>query len=47
LRNIGCSFKLPVKVGVEEAIVNASAQFLRCLCFYTSGAFKIDSSTTP
>jgi hypothetical protein len=47
---MGCPFKFPVKVGVEESIVNASAvqilpQFLRCLCFYTSGAFTIDSST--
>jgi hypothetical protein len=40
----------PLKVGVEVSIENASAvyilpQFLRCLCFYTSGAFTIDSST--
>jgi hypothetical protein len=47
---MGCSFKFPVKVGVEESIVNGSAvqilpQFLRCLYFYTSGAFTIDSPT--
>jgi hypothetical protein len=48
--SIGRSIKFSVNVGVEESIVNASAvsilpQFLRRLCFYTSGAFTIDSST--
>jgi hypothetical protein len=51
LCNIGCSFKFPVEDGVEESIVNALRitddlfKAYRCLCFYTSGAFTIDSST--
>jgi hypothetical protein len=50
-KSIGCSFKFPVKVGVEQSIVNAlwiTGQLFksyRCLCFYTYGAFTIDSST--
>jgi hypothetical protein len=50
-KSIGCSFKFPVKVGVEESIVNALwirgqlFKSYRCLCFYTYGAFTIDSST--
>jgi hypothetical protein len=52
-RNIGCSFKFPVKVGVEETIVNAQ-RIIRCLLFalfvflvsrLTNGAFTIDSFT--
>jgi hypothetical protein len=48
---IGCLFKFPVKVGVEESIVNAlriTDPLFKCyrfLCFYMSGAFTIDSST--
>jgi hypothetical protein len=56
-RNIGCSFKFPVKVGVEETIVNAQ-RIIRCLNLtslfalfvflvfrLTNGAFTIDSFT--
>jgi hypothetical protein len=48
---IGCSFKFPVKVGVEKSIVNAPRitdhlfKSYRHLYFNTSGAFTIDSST--
>jgi hypothetical protein len=45
-----CSFKLPVKVGVEELIMNAlritnHGSAVQILRFYRNGAFTIDSST--
>jgi hypothetical protein len=46
--SIGCSFKFPVKVGVEESIVNAlrtTDHGSGVLGFYTIGGFTIDSST--
>jgi hypothetical protein len=45
---IGCSFKFPVKVAVEEEsitdLTSLFALFVFSLCRLTSGAFTIDSS---
>jgi hypothetical protein len=47
-KTIGCSFKLLLKLGVEESIVNApqimDLLFVFLFCRLTSGAFTIDSS---